>query len=325
MIKRVDVLVTILVFLVAAIDCYKYPDKVFKLIGVDSGVILLGFVVLALVLRLKNYQFSNILKKVNGYLVMPASVVLAVSVAIVNDMTSVNYVYSQYGLNIHRLGYMALGSVALQLIMLGDTWWKKNWERAIFWGAVLGSGILFLISLWPFDYFLRLVSEDHLIEYLQFFAVFASGILAWVTSWKVYPKNKFWGICFLLFGAGLLFVAGDEISWGQRLFGLTTPESLSQINAQNEITAHNIKAISPYIWWGYMSVGIVGSLGWMLSAKYFHVPWYAAPYFGALLVYNSLAQPGRIHGIGEWSEVAELAMYMGILIYCVYANRLSRE
>ncbi len=39
----------------------------------------------------------------------------------------------------------------------------------------------------------------------------------------------------------LLFVAaGEEISWGQRLIGLETPESVRRINAQGEINLHNL-------------------------------------------------------------------------------------
>ena len=38
-----------------------------------------------------------------------------------------------------------------------------------------------------------------------------------------------------------LFGAGEEISWGQRIFGLETPEYLKDINAQGELGLHNLK------------------------------------------------------------------------------------
>lgn len=46
----------------------------------------------------------------------------------------------------------------------------------------------------------------------------------------------------LLLGFALLFFfgAGEEISWGQRIFNLTTPETLEAINAQGELNVHNI-------------------------------------------------------------------------------------
>lgn len=42
---------------------------------------------------------------------------------------------------------------------------------------------------------------------------------------------------------GLLFLAffGEEISWGQRIFGIKTPAWLGEINSQNEINIHNLR------------------------------------------------------------------------------------
>jgi hypothetical protein len=49
------------------------------------------------------------------------------------------------------------------------------------------------------------------------------------------------GVWALLALALALFVAGgEEISWGQRLFGWGTPESIAAVNAQDETTLHNL-------------------------------------------------------------------------------------
>ncbi len=37
-----------------------------------------------------------------------------------------------------------------------------------------------------------------------------------------------------------IFVGGEEISWGQRLFGFETPEAISSNNVQGEATLHNL-------------------------------------------------------------------------------------
>ncbi|GGA97295.1 hypothetical protein [Allosediminivita pacifica] len=44
------------------------------------------------------------------------------------------------------------------------------------------------------------------------------------------------GIYALLF----FLAAGEEVSWGQRIFGLETPEALAQRNDQQELTFHNL-------------------------------------------------------------------------------------
>lgn len=41
---------------------------------------------------------------------------------------------------------------------------------------------------------------------------------------------------------GSLYVAGEEISWGQHFFGWATPEGWSALNDQNETNLHNISA-----------------------------------------------------------------------------------
>ncbi|AHF63311.1 putative pectate lyase [Synechococcus sp. WH 8109] len=39
----------------------------------------------------------------------------------------------------------------------------------------------------------------------------------------------------------MLLVGLEEIAWGQILFGWTTPEKIAAVNAQNQITLHNLE------------------------------------------------------------------------------------
>jgi hypothetical protein len=50
-------------------------------------------------------------------------------------------------------------------------------------------------------------------------------------------------------GYALLFlvVGGEEISWGQRIFGLQTPEALRELNVQSETNLHNIDGIQQHV------------------------------------------------------------------------------
>lgn len=47
-----------------------------------------------------------------------------------------------------------------------------------------------------------------------------------------------WGLALLVF-----LVAGEEISWGQRIIGVSTPEELATVNVQHELNLHNIDGI----------------------------------------------------------------------------------
>ncbi|MFQ4138299.1 hypothetical protein PGN35_018475 [Nodosilinea sp. PGN35] len=86
--------------------------------------------------------------------------------------------------------------------------------------------------------------EDGPLENLS--AVFyfsAAAIFAFGFKNKPAPL-RFW----CLFFAVLMFlVGGEEISWGQRIFGIVTPESLNAVNVQNEFNIHNIDGIHQYV------------------------------------------------------------------------------
>jgi len=50
-------------------------------------------------------------------------------------------------------------------------------------------------------------------------------------------------------GYALLFlvVGGEEISWGQRIIGIQTPEALMELNVQKETNLHNIDGIHQHV------------------------------------------------------------------------------
>ncbi len=52
-----------------------------------------------------------------------------------------------------------------------------------------------------------------------------------------------------MLGYALLFlvVGGEEISWGQRIIGMQTPDALKELNVQKETNLHNIDGIHQHI------------------------------------------------------------------------------
>ncbi len=48
------------------------------------------------------------------------------------------------------------------------------------------------------------------------------------------------GAFLLLFGLALVFMAGEELSWGQRLLGFATPEAFVSLRRQREFNLHNV-------------------------------------------------------------------------------------
>ncbi len=110
--------------------------------------------------------------------------------------------------------------------------------------AVLGYlslclSVFFFSSLIAADpgAFHALTLEDSWVESLTAVWFLLAGFLLFVTAWM---ERGFSRRCvYILGGMAMLFVAGEEISWGQRIFGFETPDFLMTLNQQEEITVHN--------------------------------------------------------------------------------------
>jgi hypothetical protein len=76
--------------------------------------------------------------------------------------------------------------------------------------------------------------EDSFFEWLTALFYFIAAVLLVAT----FKKNK--NIFLLLLALVLFFGAGEEISWGQRIFGFATPEEINKINVQHEFNIHNM-------------------------------------------------------------------------------------
>lgn len=89
----------------------------------------------------------------------------------------------------------------------------------------------------------KLLQEDGIIENIQAL-LYLFGSVVWIYAFIIFrPETKIEKrrrLFYFLFMAFFLFLFLEEISYGQRLFGITTPESLREINLQDETNIHNI-------------------------------------------------------------------------------------
>ena len=127
---------------------------------------------------------------------------------------------------------------------------KKTWQRSL-----LGIGFFVALYLlyWVVYHFSREAhafwisgegirgAEDRSYEWLGFFGFFGAGIFSLLTLKyrdKMPPKVALY---FLGLGLFYLVCAGEEISWGQRVFGWETPEKFAEMNEQGETNLHNLE------------------------------------------------------------------------------------
>jgi hypothetical protein len=147
--------------------------------------------------------------------------------------------------------------------------WKSHLPSRTGWLALVA--ILFLASLMysalllPADTYTSLIKEDRWIEGSGALALLAGSILFFLAYLRARKevgddgRAKVASLC-LLGLAVLLFVGfGEEYSWGQRIFGWGTPESLGSANAQAESNIHNLKVLDE----GWLNPDRVFMLFWV--------------------------------------------------------------
>lgn len=94
-----------------------------------------------------------------------------------------------------------------------------------------------------------LIPEDHYFEIVGAFSLFVTSLL-FLYGFRLARRtfDKTWAslmkqLVYLGLAALFFFGAGEEISWGQRVLGFATPESLTQVNRQEEFNLHNLTAL----------------------------------------------------------------------------------
>jgi len=110
----------------------------------------------------------------------------------------------------------------------------------LFLFLVFGIGIYYAnTDLQYFDEFYT--KEDGFAEYGTAFLLFCSSLLLISRFIKLqkYKKNL-WKLGILAIALVFIFGAGEEISWGQRIFNIESSEFFKENNAQAETNLHNL-------------------------------------------------------------------------------------
>jgi len=141
------------------------------------------------------------------------------------------------------------------------------------------------------DLYYFIIGEDFIIEYsTAFFYLIASIFGAFLAVRFLKQKKYLFGISYIILSLGMFFVFGEEISWGQRIFDITTFGYFQERNSQNENTIHNLSGLYYYSLQVKKLIGLYGSLAWMLLLidikkfrfilnPYFIPKWYLMSYF----------------------------------------------
>src|SRR5206468_4932184 len=114
---------------------------------------------------------------------------------------------------------------------------------------------------WP-GFMDRFCVEDGWVENTQALLLLVAAVLCFIGARRRGWKN----LWYAGYAAMFFMNFGEEISWGQRIFGIATPEKLRAENVQGELNLHNLVGVNSHV----RMVGMLVVVGFL-----FIIPWLA--------------------------------------------------
>lgn len=172
--------------------------------------------------------------------------------------------------------------------------------------------------------FRLLTREDSLLEWLQVVCFLAAAVFGAALAARLWRERARWpALAYVAFAAACVFIAGEEIAWGQRIFGIETPEALERVNEQGEVTLHNVEGVLVFFNAGMLLVGLAGTvLPWLAPRvealrerpwRLFVPPRFLTTAFFVMFAYKAIRftvldeSRYTIVKIGEWAELCVAA------------------
>ena len=199
-------------------------------------------------------------------------------------------------------------------------------------GAVALLAVLAVVAKTPFRPVFRVVTaEDSFLEWPQFFLVLAASLIFGITGVRLLRGGQWLaGLIYLLLALGSFFVAGEEISWGQRVFGWSTPDSLDAINHQGETNVHNIRLVQRVFSFAVLlgsAYGVAAPLlrqrlwpkadrpdfAWLYVPPLCLIPAFFMPF--AYRMAHTFVYSGTNFVVVKYGEAPELCLYFGMAVF----------
>lgn len=329
-----DIIYVILI-LFLLIDAYGSIDTVYKYIHIHSYSIALLLLGCLFFIRIKyKIKLSSIFYKINKYFIFPGALLSGVLLLTAYRLTPPNFIYSLIPIRPGQIYFIGLTSGIVLLSQQKLVWYKENYVRIIFLGGILLSIALWIGNLFPFGQFIFVISkEDGFLEIVQNIVLLVSCFLSSSLSYYYFSRGKrISGFIYTALFLAIAFIFLEEISWGQRIFEIQTPNFFNEYNVQKETSIHNLKPFQPIIDKMYLILCFLGSFAWLIkkiisranfSIKYFIPGWFTSSYFFIAFLfytYNLINQE-----FNYLYESMELLTYMGITFYLLSSYLVMKK
>ena len=175
-----------------------------------------------------------------------------------------------------------------------------------------------LIGISWFDW---LRSEDGPLEWIQFIEYAISSILALLIYVRTKRKKNINSIIWLLIALLSFVIAGEEISWGERITGIGI-NSIIDINVQGETNFHNLPFFHNYLLDPIFEISCI-FLGWFGWRKFKNIKAFPSKdlslYFlfvALFYFYFDVSWASTTQQIRNDQEIFEFLLSTGIFIHC---------
>lgn len=296
-------------------------------IGISSGQILFFVFLVLTIPRIFGTRVLSSKSVLSSFFIGISLFTVCAVLSIAGVFGGDNYVYARTFLNLDKL-FLLSGF----LIMIGIIGQGKFFLNQFQKGIV--SFVFFFALIWGFFYSLlssdrlaQLVKKGDLIENLQFFLLAVSFYycIRLVKRFVKSKKTKRHALVFIFIAIGIFVIAGEEISWGQKIFSYDVAEFMIGNSSQNEMTIHNTKSAVMFMPLISILVGLYGSFANLFIKNRLYAPGkILLPYFLTPALYNLIAF-FNIPNFGIWSEPAELILLAGITLHLMMVNRVTNK
>ena len=135
-----------------------------------------------------------------------------------------------------------------QNISTGEAKWLGGGVSALGYLCICANMMFlgWLLFAQPWNHF-ALLQEDSWVENITVALFLLTGVLLFFTA--AAERSSWRRGVYILGGIVMVFAAGEEISWGQRIFNFATPDFLIPLNTVNQFNVHNINGF-----WGPFAV-----------------------------------------------------------------------
>lgn len=321
------------------IELVIYPGVIQNYLGVSAHLFVLPSLVALTIYRIVfRKRFSITIQSISLRL-LPLIVGACVGIQVINQFIHPNFFFSTFHFHPAVLESIALYVSGVALFIFDRKFLRQNKNLFMhvlpFWLLCLTA---YLKWNFPSEY-ADLRKEDSVIEYLTFLAYIIIGVYAFrlllfmrSRSYTVVGWRSVYTITLFILMLTSFIIAGEEISWAQRLLGFETHEFVAANNRQDEFNLHNQDFIFRYIHFAYAGLAAFGLLAWAIALlsekfnfpksivimlKFISPSWRLAWWFIPMIIYVYLRERFGDEMFYPWEELVELYLVIGLLFFVV--------